>query len=180
MAEEDGGELTLCLCHSFIPYCSSDVWSGASSKSEKSESPAFLSLFPAPERQGREAGLGLGTPSNPLTVCPRMPAPNTHGWLSMAGWVPARVHTPGCSLGRGPRHSFGPLTTSLQSAQATAPGRASRPPARPLPPSNLEAGSLALCLGPHLKPPSLPLQMSTPSWVPSSSRRWSESSWAKG
>ncbi|KAK2112384.1 hypothetical protein P7K49_012131 [Saguinus oedipus] len=47
------GRLTV-LCCSFIPYCSSDVWSGASPKSEKSESPAFPGHRKA--RQGRDEG----------------------------------------------------------------------------------------------------------------------------
>ncbi|KAK2504114.1 hypothetical protein MC885_011182 [Smutsia gigantea] len=38
----------------FIPYCSSDVWSGASSKSDKSESSAPLRSLPL--RTGREVG----------------------------------------------------------------------------------------------------------------------------
>lgn len=141
------------MCHSFIPYCSSDVWSGASSKSEKSESLAFLSRFPAPKSQGREAG--LVTPSNALIVCPRVLAPSTPCRLSTAGLVPAGVLTPGCFLGRGPWCSLGHLTTSLQltPAPAPVPGQASRPPVGTPPPPRLEAGGLALCPGSLLKPP---------------------------
>jgi hypothetical protein len=38
-------------CYSFIPYCSSDVWSGASPKSDKSES---LASQPIKTGQGGE------------------------------------------------------------------------------------------------------------------------------
>lgn len=53
------------LVHSFIPYCSSDVWSGASSKSEKSESPAFLSLSSPPPKD--KAGRPVSVSELPLS-----------------------------------------------------------------------------------------------------------------
>lgn len=45
--------LTALSC-SFIPYCSSDVWSGASPKSDKSESHPLPALPPPPA--ARQAG----------------------------------------------------------------------------------------------------------------------------
>ncbi|XP_039715786.1 palmitoleoyl-protein carboxylesterase NOTUM [Pteropus medius] len=52
----------------FIPYCSSDVWSGASSKSDKSESSVLPSVPLHPPRQGGMAGL-----LRSAGFCPRGP-----------------------------------------------------------------------------------------------------------
>lgn len=141
-------------------------------------------------RQGREDWASGGTQTFSFVL---LPTPNSQcvpGCLPQRPlpaclWLacPWEVLTPGSSLGRGSQHGLAhpqDPPPSLYSAPGPSPKQTLQTPARTLPPSNLAVGDLAVCPGSLLKPPPFSEQMNMPSWAPSSSRRWYESSWAKG
>lgn len=130
--------------------------------------------------------LTLASVSRSACPCPPTPAWLIQAWPDPWGIPAWLVPGPGVSSRLGVREPPGQHRASTRLSPVhpspwSLPSRKTlwTPSCNPSPCSR-RVGGLVLRPGPHLKLLSSSVQTSTPSWAPSSSRRWYESSWAKG